>query len=119
MVLTSGSTSDYLILKPKHSAFYQTPLDTIYRDALLFGKFLAGLSTTSCILRTAHDANMRELQLYVPSGCSAACQPAEHQQAIDQIALIRNAKVTPSRSLRLHQIRRRAHSSTENATEQN
>src|SRR3982074_2868251 len=52
---------DYCILKPMHSAFYQTPLDVLLRHLGVSSLIVAGLTTNSCILCTAHDANMRDL----------------------------------------------------------
>src|SRR5690348_17634653 len=49
---------DYFILKPMHSGFYQTPLDVLLRHLGVSSLILAGLATNSCILCTAHDANM-------------------------------------------------------------
>jgi nicotinamidase-related amidase len=97
---------DYFVLKPMHSGFYQTPLEILlrYLDASIL--VLAGLTTNSCIVCTAHDARMREFELYVPSDCSAARTAKEHRQAIEHIRMMTDAKVLPSRSLRLSEIAR-------------
>lgn len=95
---------DYLILKPKHSAFYQTPLDTLLSQLKTNTLIIGGVSTTSCILSTALDANMRELRVFVPADCSAACARHEHRQAIAQIGLIRSARTSVARSLRLEEL---------------
>jgi nicotinamidase-related amidase len=73
---------DYFVLKPMHSAFYQTPLETLLRHLGSRTLILAGLTTNSCITCTAHDANMRDLKLIVPSDCSAARTKEEHKQAL-------------------------------------
>jgi nicotinamidase-related amidase len=57
---------DYFVLKPMHSAFYQTPLDLLLRELGASTIILSGLATNSCILCTAHDANMRHLKVIVP-----------------------------------------------------
>ena len=49
---------DYFVLKPMHSAFYQTPLDLLLRELGASSIILSGLATNSCILCTAHDANL-------------------------------------------------------------
>jgi len=95
---------DYFVLKPMHSAFYFTPLDILLRE---FGSsllILAGLATHSCIICTAHDAEMRHFQVVVPSDCSAARSPGEHRQALDHIRTMGNARVLESANLR--QLRR-------------
>jgi nicotinamidase-related amidase len=73
---------DYFVLKPMHSAFYQTPLETLLRHLGSRTLVLTGLTTNSCITCTAHDANMRDLNLIVPSDCSAARTHEEHKQAL-------------------------------------
>src|SRR6185503_6576029 len=47
---------DYLVLKPMHSAFYQSPLDVLLRHRGASSVILGGLATDSCIVCTAHDA---------------------------------------------------------------
>jgi nicotinamidase-related amidase len=44
---------DYCILKPMHSAYYQTPLDVLLRHLGCRSIVVAGLTTNSCILCTA------------------------------------------------------------------
>lgn len=93
---------DYFVLKPMHSAFYQTPLDLLLRELGASSIILSGLATNSCILCTAHDANMRHFKVIVPRDCCAARTAREHSQALDHIASMADAKVvTSSSSLRL------------------
>jgi nicotinamidase-related amidase len=101
--------NDYFVLKPMHSGFYQTPLEVLLRYLDASSLVLCGLATNSCIVCTAHDAKMREFRLYVPSDCSAARSIKEHKQAIEHIQRMIDAKVTPSGSLRLNEIARKAH----------
>ena len=44
---------DYCVLKPMHSAFFQTPLDLLLRHLGASSIILAGIATNSCILCTA------------------------------------------------------------------
>ena len=57
---------DSIILKPRHSAFFGTPLvallDEIDADTLI----LLGVSAESCVWMTACDAHTRGLDLIVP-----------------------------------------------------
>jgi nicotinamidase-related amidase len=92
---------DYFVLKPMHSAFYQTPLEALLRYTESSTLILCGLATNSCIVCTAHDANMRDFRLFVPHDCSAARTEKEHRQAIGHIQAMADAKVVSSRSLRL------------------
>jgi len=99
---------DYFVLKPMHSAFYQTPLECLLRSLGASKLILCGLTTNSCIVCTAHDAKMRNFELYVPSDCSAARSTKEHRQAIEHLREMTDAQVTPSGSLRLSEMVRSA-----------
>jgi len=92
---------DYFVLKPMHSAFYQTPLDLLLRELGASSVILSGLATNSCILCTAHDANMRNLNIIVPRDCCTARTAREHKQALEHIGAMADAKVVFSSSLRL------------------
>lgn len=92
---------DYFVLKPKHSGFFGTTLDTLLR---FFGSrrlVLTGLSSDMCVLFTAIDAYMRDYQLLIPRDCSAANTPEHHDQAIAYMARVLKADVRPADQLRL------------------
>jgi nicotinamidase-related amidase len=95
------AAEDYFVLKPMHSAFYQTPLDTLLRYLGASSIILAGLSTNSCILCTAHDAKMRDLDVMVPEDCCAARSAREHAQAVEHLKDMGDIRVLTSSSLRL------------------
>src|SRR3954470_2355664 len=63
---------DYCILKPKHSGFFATPLDTLLE--LLGAKrlILTGVSSNQCVLFTANDAYVRDLEVLIPRDCISA-----------------------------------------------
>ncbi len=90
------SERDYFVLKPKHSGFYQTPLDLLLKHLGTKRLILTGVSTNSCVLFTANDAYMRDLELIVPQDCVAACNPREHNFAIEQMKSMLKADVSPS-----------------------
>jgi nicotinamidase-related amidase len=94
--LKPDAGSDYFVLKPKHSAFYQTPLDLLLKHFGAQRLILTGVSTNSCVLFTAADAYMRDLELIVPQDCVAACNPTEHGFAIEQMQCMLKADVSPS-----------------------
>ena len=99
---------DYFVLKPMHSVFFQTPLEVLLHYLGASYLILCGLATNSCIVCTAHDANMRDFHLSVPSDCSAALTSREHTQAIRHIKEMANASVMSSASLRFGELRRSA-----------
>ena len=76
---------DYFVLKPKHSGFYQTPLELLLKHFGAERLILTGVSTNSCVLFTANDAYMRDMELIIPRDCVAACNTQEHDFAIEQM----------------------------------
>ncbi len=91
---------DYFVLKPMNSAFYQTPLDALLRYFGARSIVVAGISTNSCILCTAHDARMRDLEALVASDCCAARSKKEHEQALDHMKETAGARILQSSSIR-------------------
>jgi nicotinamidase-related amidase len=92
---------DYFVLKPKHSGFYQTPLELLLKHFGTQRLILTGVSTNSCVLFTANDAYMRDLELIVPEDCVAACNAEEHMFAIEQMKNMLKADVRPSAEIDL------------------
>ena len=99
--LLQPDPDDYFVIKPMHSAFYQTPLETLLRSLKASSLILCGLATNSCIVCTAHDANMRDFSLFVPSDCSAARTRREHQEAIRHLREMVDVETCASTRLRL------------------
>ena len=58
---------DYFVLKPKHSGFFSTTLDTLLEYLGAKAVVLTGMAANICVLFTANDAYMRDLHLAVPS----------------------------------------------------
>jgi nicotinamidase-related amidase len=76
---------DYFVLKPRHSGFFQTPLDLLLRDLGARQLILCGLTTDSCVLFTANDAYLRGFEIVVPADCSAATSVNRHTVALGQM----------------------------------
>ena len=90
------SPDDYFVLKPKHSGFFDTTLDTLL-DALHIGRvILTGIAGNICVLFTANDAYMRELKLYTPMDCVVSNTAEDNDHALRQMQLVMKANVTPS-----------------------
>ena len=68
-----------------HSAFYMTPLEVLLQHLQMETLILTGLTSSSCITVTAHDANMRGYDIYIPPDCSCARNAEEHSQALAQL----------------------------------
>lgn len=98
--MVEPTEEDYFVLKPMHSGFYQTPLETLLRELDVNTLILAGLTSDNCVMCTAHDANMRDYGLIVPSDCSSAKNTEEHRAAIKHLAQTLGAKTGKLASLR-------------------
>ncbi|HEV2647490.1 MAG TPA: cysteine hydrolase [Acidobacteriaceae bacterium] len=94
-------SEDYFVLKPMHSAFYMTPLEVLLRHLQVETLILTGLTSSSCLTATAHDANMRGFDIYIPPDCSCARTSSEHTQALAQLQAMAGANLKRSGSLRL------------------
>ena len=95
---------DYIVLKPKHSAFYATPLDTLLTYLKAQTVILVGLTTDACILTTACEIHIRDLDLFVPSDCVAASSRRQHRIAIELMTKSFDARTTPSSRLNLSRL---------------
>jgi nicotinamidase-related amidase len=92
---------DYDIVKPKHSAFYATPLDLLLKHLGAEHLIITGLTTDQCVTFTAHDAYMRDYRLYVPADCSASIQAENHQTTLETMSRVLKAETAPWRVLDL------------------
>jgi nicotinamidase-related amidase len=98
---------DYFVLKPRHSAFYQTPLDILLEHLGVSELVLCGLATNSCVLCTAHDAKMRNFRIVVPSDGSASHSRPEHEQAIQHLNSMVDAATPTAAKIRFAKAERR------------
>lgn len=62
---------DYFVLKPKHSAFFQTNLEILLDYLGARHLILTGMAGDICVLFSANDAYMRDFRLRVPADCIA------------------------------------------------
>jgi len=74
---------DYLVLKPKQSAFYATPLAELLHDLGSELIVLAGIAGDGCVLCTAIDAHLRGYRVVVPRDCVASLSGARNRRALD------------------------------------
>ena len=97
---------DYFVLKPKHSGFYSTTLDTLLAYLQARTVILTGLAGNNCVLFTASDAFLRDFHIVVPSDCSASIDATDNEHALRQMREILHADTTPSTELDLERLRR-------------
>jgi nicotinamidase-related amidase len=111
-------SEDYFVLKPMHSAFYMSPLEVLLEHLQVETLILTGLISPSCITVTAHDANMRGFEIYIPPDCSCARSGEEHDQALGQLKAMAGANLTRSSSLKLPTLIHAAKASKRSAARQ-
>lgn len=93
--------ADLMLLKPRQSAFFSTPLDLMLTQMHAHTLVLAGLATDICIQLTAMDANLRGYKLWVPRDCSAAESAKQAADALAYMARVLDADTRESTRRRL------------------
>ncbi len=97
---------DYVVLKPKHSGFYSTPLDTLLVYLRARRLILTGFSVERCLLFTANDAFLRDYELFVPRDCTAAIDEDDAHAAFRILERVLGATTTPADDLDLARLTR-------------
>lgn len=95
---------DYFILKPKHSAFFQTALDTLLIHLNARTLILTGFAADFCVLFTANDAYMRGYSVFVPGDCVAAESMEYTNQTLALIERVLKADIRDSGQLDLSEL---------------
>ncbi|OLP62994.1 hypothetical protein BACPU_35940 [Bacillus pumilus] len=88
------SRRDYFLIKPKHSAFYGTALETLLNELDVRDIILTGIAGNICVLFTANDAYMREYNLIVPKDCIASNDNRDNEYALTMMENVLFAKIT-------------------------
>jgi nicotinamidase-related amidase len=91
---------DYSVLKPKHSAFYATPLDLLLRHLRVTRLLICGVASDQCIVMSAAEAKMRDYEVAVPGDCVADQTPARTSRALRHLREAHGIATTPSARLR-------------------
>ena len=73
---------DMHVLKPRHSAFHQTALESVLDAEKIDRVLVSGVATESCVLATALDARIRELEVAVISDCVASSSEARRANTL-------------------------------------
>jgi nicotinamidase-related amidase len=93
--------NDYFVLKPKHSGFFSTTLDTLLEYLQAETLILTGMAGNICVLFTANDAYMRDFKVVVPRDCLASNTQEDNEQALKLMETVLKADTTDSASLDL------------------
>jgi nicotinamidase-related amidase len=113
-VALQPENEDYFVLKPKHSGFFGTALETLLRSLEASSLILTGIAATSCILATAIDAHMRNYRLFVPRDGTISNTAAETRAALKLMKDYLRADIHPAAKITFRPSRRRAHKWVEN-----
>ena len=94
------TSRDYFVLKPKHSGFYDTTLETLLDDLKIRRVVVTGIAGNICVLFTANDAYMRGLKIFAPADCIVSNTVDDNDSALRQIELVLKGDITPSTRMR-------------------
>lgn len=98
--MLAPAEGDYFVLKPKHSAFYATPLEILLRYIGVRTLVLTGVTSHQCVLFTANDAYLRDYGLIIPRDCITAPQAQDTRTALAYFQRALGADVRASATLR-------------------
>ena len=98
--------NDYFVLKPKHSGFFSTTLDTVLRYLETHTVVLAGIAGDRCILFTANDAYLRDYRIFVPSDCVVSNTPRQNREALSLMKRVLRADIRAAARLNLEQLKK-------------
>ncbi|MDB5751953.1 MAG: isochorismatase (2,3 dihydro-2,3 dihydroxybenzoate synthase)-like protein [Ramlibacter sp.] len=95
--LLAPRATDVTLLKPRHSAFYGSPLELLLKEMGARELVLCGLAADMCVQMTAADAFLRGgFELWVPADCIAAETPAAKRTAVNYMKTVLRCDVRTS-----------------------
>lgn len=89
------SNDDYFFIKPKHSAFFQTPLESLLKQLNKTHLIMAGVAGDICIMFSAKDAYMYEYSLHIPENCVASNEKQGNKYALYLMRTVMEANTDP------------------------
>ena len=84
------------VIKARHTIFFGTPLEYLLGERGIDRLILAGQVTEQCILYSALDAYVRQLQVAVPADAVAHIHPELADAALQMMERNMSADVSPS-----------------------
>lgn len=87
--------NDYFLIKPQHSAFFQTPLHSLLTDLGKTNLIMAGIAGDICILFTAKDAYMYQYSMHIPENCMASEEKEGNEYALYLMQSVMEANTNP------------------------
>ena len=105
--LLRPAEDDYFVLKPKHSGFFSSTLETLLQYLGAETLIITGIAGNYCVLFTANDAYMRDYRLMVPSDCTISNTAAENRDALKLMKNYLKADIRPSAKIRFARNKKR------------
>jgi nicotinamidase-related amidase len=93
-------TGDLSVLKPRHSAFFGTPLEFLLDELGTTRLIVAGITIDNCVFATAQDAHVRKFDLWIPADCSAGFCAAHERASLAHMARTLKADTRPAGIIR-------------------
>jgi nicotinamidase-related amidase len=84
--LIAPTEDDYFIFKPRHSAFFDTPLHSLLTELRIACLRLTGTTAHQCVLFTAMDAHVRGYSVIVPRRGVASPRAVQTRHALAILA---------------------------------
>jgi nicotinamidase-related amidase len=86
---------DYFFIKPQHSAFFQTPLQSLLIELDRTNLMIGGIAGDICILFTAKDAYMYQYDMHIPQNCMASEEKENNEYALYLMNSVMKANIQP------------------------
>lgn len=87
--------NDYFLIKPQHSAFFQTPLQALLQGLGKTHLIIAGIAGDICVLFTAKDAYMYQYSMHIPKNCVASEKSEGNDYALYLMNSVMKANIDP------------------------
>ena len=87
---------DLFILKPRHSAFFGTPLEAVLEDLRVDTLVITGVSAESCVWMSAADAHTRGYSLVIPANTMAGASSPALRRTLASLREVLDARVPAS-----------------------
>jgi nicotinamidase-related amidase len=84
---------DHVLLKPRHSAFYGTPLEALLEHLRVSSLIITGVSAESCVLATACDAHTHGFRLIIPGDTIAGADHRAVKRTLESVGSAFKARV--------------------------
>lgn len=90
---------DYFLIKPRHSAFYETPLENLLEQLKVRHLVLAGFAGDGCIHTSATDAHVRKYDVTICADATASQTPTRNARALTHLREVKYAKIARQRAI--------------------